>query len=242
MDSAKLRSSKRGSTTSPVIIEQRHLQNICKILTDYIDTPTIEATFSNEMTREYRDINDVLEHENVKTTRIQELNIRSRQDDRYGRVSIDIGSKSSSGIRYHIELPSENIYPATAKLDEIMEATKPWYWLLAKGSIIGLLFALLLGALVSIFAAFGFRIISAAAPEDSPSISTAQLNGILISGLVGYFGFGILIDRIFSYLFRRSFILVGAQQSTYNLNTRLQWLAISVLATLIISLIFLTLQ
>lgn len=179
---------------------------------------TITAKCINDTSLESKDVNDIVNYENLNFKRIKDISI-SGWTSSEERLDLDIGDKPYLDMTAEFSIKSkkeEDINHISKKLNDWFISFKPWYNFLTKVSLfdVFLSFLLVFFGILSILYLY-LKFTGQTAPvSNEPPISTMEVIFLLLLILIIAKVIFHPIEKYLRWLFPRTFFSLGKQKNT----------------------------
>lgn len=223
-------------------IGRNQLQSLVEVLRQASEELRISASCTDDATRQFSSLSELLEYENHKERRILDLCIRTegKSEINGGWLSIQINwqsgntfEKAYSQVRINGE--GDHALLINTKIRDVIEGTKPWYAWFAKidvGFFVYFAMILALGLMIAggVYDLLGYG------PESPPSEPIGPWYTRMTVALFAYALYGLLAGTL--VVFRRIFFpagvfLIGQEIARNKTKEWIRRLSIGLLATAI---------
>ena len=200
------------------------------LLGDRIGTVKASLKCSDDVEREFDDLEELVSYDNSPTKEVIELSIKSRTEDWQKSATIDFSHKewSSSSIHIQIETSEQEYLEVKDKIFDVLDGTKPWYSFLARTDSFRL-FDFLIWTSLMVSGYFSLRSLL------GPSVTSEELefrnfihllNAMVVLAIIGV---PIMVfvakrlNKLRSWLFPVSCYAFGQGEQRYETREKVRW-------------------
>ena len=212
------------------VVRLADLQKLWKLLEDRIGTVKTSLKCSDDIEREFDDLEELISYDNSPAKEAIELSIKSRTKDWQKSATIDFSHKEWSGSSIHIQIETseQECLEVKDKIFDVLDGTKPWYSFLARADSFRLFEFLLLTSLV----VSGYFSLSRLLGMSVTSKEIALGNFIHLFNLMvvlGIIGGAIMIftakrlNKLRSWIFPVSCFAFGQGEQRYETKEKARW-------------------
>jgi hypothetical protein len=208
--------------TQAFVLRRDDLQKLHKIIYLADDVCSFEIVCTDGLTREFRDLNELLEYENPPSKAIRTLSIESRSGDWNRSASIRFSAKDRDNIHIRLRGSEEEVSKYTAKIDDFFPSVSPWYGWISITRFVAIAYAL--GVFILVIAALSgyVSIVVSESPLDKVRFMFYNMGIFYIPLAVGS-----LLNKLRDWAFPLSVFAIGQGNERHQRKERLREILIT---------------
>lgn len=224
------------------VVRLDDFKKIHALLSSRIGDTEITAECADNVSRNFSSLKELLKYENLKVSRIVNLNFRARSKDWNKKAEIEfIDRWYFGGIRIEIKARDDVVTRLRTDILDLIAGLRPWYNAINRFDVFGVLCLLPIPfylALLAWFVFFG----SSETSESTPRMKAlTYLLAIIIS--VVYLAIAYSIHRFRKIIFPHGIYALGQEVRRYEIQEKWRWgLLVSFVASLIAGFVLIFLQ
>lgn len=222
----------------PLLITEESLSRLGNILSEEFDELDITINCSDNVSHSYSSIESLLSYQNPKSSKIEEILIECYHSEigkKWTRIRIS-SLKYIEGFEYDVKISSRSVYDVRDKIEKVIEGTIPVYHFFRFINLVNV-FAVLSFILLFVLVCF---LLTGEADYSGRTIDSDFWKREILSAILGvvFFAFFLLLEKINTFLFKRTFFLIGDEKERYNFIKKIRWsLILPLIMGIVISVI-----
>ncbi len=226
-----------------LVVGEDELKKLADLRSERIGQLEVWADCADDVSRTFKNVNELLAFENVRGKEIRRLHLSARSDDFEKRARIDFSGSRWPGIVLDFVGRDDVVSRLRTGVFDLVGGTLPWYaWLhRVDYGFVAILACFLtwFGSLTAV--AFKWIPVDGSKEQNPSGSALAQLM------VFGWFGVllatGILLNRFRNSVFPRAVFLIGQGKSRFQHLERIQWgIVIAFIVSISAGLVTLVLQ
>jgi hypothetical protein len=228
------------------VIRPEELTRLGKLLETHVGNVKCRADCSDGISRDFSDINDLVQYENPRSKEIVSLHLVARSGDLLKNATIDLSSSKWRSITLDFRAGEDAVSGLKAGTLDIIDGSRPWYGIVRNVDFIFIgLAAFALLWLSVLIAAARSRIVSATkkASEGSSTKVLAMGQLLIVVVMLAIVSVGVAFNFFRDSWFPRAVFAIGQGRSRFETLERFQWnFLIAITASVVAGIAILAVQ
>lgn len=242
-----MRISRSSSLSSPFVVTEDDLTKICNSFAKFANKENVvelEMESTDNLTRKYSRIEELLEFENTPKNMIKSILIKIfvHEVDNYRIAYLTLSDDKLSNVYISLEGPEKDVIKLNESIEDYLQGMKPWYSRVTNVDFFILLMGLLLLFFLFILGASWFGLLSTSG-SSSTNEQSDKADVILAIIFISPLLFGFLLNWLRSWIFPLSYFAIGQGKKRYNNSEMVRiiiviGLVVSILGSLTVKIIW----
>lgn len=207
----------------PFVIGDDELKKIARLLADRIGNLEIRIDCTDDVSRTFNSVNELVTYDNPKTREIVRIYLNSRSDDFAKNATIIFSGSRWGGISLDFRARDDVVTRLRTEILDVIAGVRPWYNVVHRIDFLPIALVACLLLYFGLIVGVAFKLVRVEdSQEDDPSQSAvAQL--VVFGGIALLIGVGILLNRFRDRVFPRAVFLIGQGRARFKHLERFQW-------------------